>query len=143
MAKVSSDSRFLGTGWSFPPAFNKTPEAMGVVMVSHEQDINESLSILLSTSTGERVMYPAYGCGLKKMVFENFNESAATALKDTIARAVLFFEPRITLENIEVDISDVHQGCIRVCLDYTVRSTNNRSNIVYPFYFEEGTNVRF
>lgn len=143
MAKVSSDSRFLGTGWSFPPAFNKTSETMGIVMVSHEQDINESLCILLGTSPGERVMYPAYGCGLKKVVFENFDESVATALKDTIARAVLFFEPRITLENIEMDIRDVYQGCIRFCLDYTVRSTNNRSNIVYPFYFEEGTNVRF
>jgi len=143
MAKVSSDSRFLGTGWSFPPAFNKNSDAMGVVMVSHEQDINESLCILLGTSPGERVMSPAYGCGLKKVVFENFDASVATALKDTIARAILFFEPRITLENIEVDSSDVYQGCIRFCLDYTVRSTNNRSNIVYPFYFEEGTNVRF
>jgi len=142
MAKFRSDSQFLGTGWSFPPAFNKSAQAMGVAMVSHEEDINESLRILLGTTPGERVMYPSYGCGLKLMVFENFDNSSVTELKDTIKRAVLFFEPRITLESIDVDTQEIYQGCIRFCLNYTVRTTNNRSNIVYPFYFNEGTNVR-
>ncbi len=111
-------------------------------MVSNEEDINESLRILLSTSPGERVMYPAYGCGLKKRVFEQIDESVMTALKDDIARAVLFFEPRITLNRIDVDLDDQFNGCVRFCLNYTVRTTNNRSNIVYPFYISEGTNVR-
>jgi len=142
MAKVSSDSQFLGTGWGFPPAFNKSAQAMGVAMVSHEEDINESLRILLGTAPGERVMYPSYGCGLKLMVFENFDQGSVTELKDAIKRAVLFFEPRITLESIEVDTQEIYQGCIRFCLNYTVRTTNSRSNIVYPFYFNEGTNVR-
>ncbi len=142
MAKISSDSQFLGTGWRFPPAFNKSAQAMGVAMVSHEEDINESLQILLGTAPGERVMYPSYGCGLKLMVFENFDQSALTELKDMIKRAVLFFEPRITLDRIDVDLQEIDQGCIRFCLNYTVRTTNNRSNIVYPFYFNEGTNVR-
>ncbi len=142
MAKVSSDSQFLGTGWGFPPVFNKSAKSMGVAMVSHEEDINESLRILLGTAPGERVMYPAYGCGLKQRVFENFDNSAMTELKDTIKRAVLFFEPRITLESIDVDTQEIYQGCIRFNLNYTVRTTNNRSNVVYPFYFNEGTNVR-
>ncbi len=142
MAKISSDSQFLGTGWSFPPAFNKSAQTMGVAMVSYEEDINESLRILLGTAPGERVMHPAYGCGLKLMVFENFDQSAVTELKDMIKRAVLFFEPRITLDRIDVDLQEIDQGCIRFCLNYTVRTTNNRSNIVYPFYFNEGTNVR-
>ncbi len=142
MAKVSSDSQFLGTGWGFPPAFYKSAQAMGVSMVSHEEDIHESLKILLGTSPGERVMYPTYGCGLKKMVFENFDQSALTEMKDVISRAVLFFEPRISLESIDVDAHEIDQGCIRFRLNYAVRTTNNRSNIVYPFYFNEGTNVR-
>ncbi|MCF6257973.1 MAG: GPW/gp25 family protein [Gammaproteobacteria bacterium] len=139
---ISVDKQFLGTGWSFPPTFTKNANGMRVAMVSHEQDINESLHILLGTSPGERVMYPAYGCGLKRMVFEKTDESSITALKDTIARAVLFFEPRITLDRIDVDLQDSFNGCIRFCLNYTVRTTNNRSNIVYPFYFNEGTNAR-
>ena len=141
MAVIKTDKQFLGTGWGFPPVFNKSTNAMSVEMVSNEQDINESLRILLGTAPGERLMYPTYGCGIKRMVFEKIDESMITALKDTIARAVLFFEPRITLNSIDVDLSDQFNGCVRFCLNYTVRTTNNRSNIVYPYYINEGSNV--
>jgi len=142
MAGIKTDKQFLGTGWSFPPVFNKSANAMSVEMVSNEQDINESLRILLGTAPGERLMYPTYGCGIKRMVFEKIDESMMTALKDTIARAVLFFEPRITLNSIDVDLTEQFNGCVRFCLNYTVRTTNNRSNIVYPYYINEGSNVR-
>ncbi|MBL1260681.1 MAG: GPW/gp25 family protein [Thiotrichaceae bacterium] len=142
MAKINTDKQFLGTGWGFPPTFNKSANGMSVEMVSNHQDINESLHILLDTAPGERVMFPTYGCGIKRMVFEKIDESMMTALKDTIARAILFFEPRITLDSIDVDLRDQFNGCVRFCLNYTVRTTNNRSNIVYPYYINEGSNVR-
>ena len=56
-------------------------------------------------------------------------------------RAILFFETRITLENIEVLAEEVNDGLIQIQLEYTIRKTNTRSNFVYPFYFQEGTNV--
>lgn len=136
------DKAFLGTGWSFPPEFHKRAHAIGVKMVAEEEDIGESLRILLSTNPGERVMQPSYGCGLKSMVFASVNESTITALKDIIERAVLFFEPRITLEGIEVNTEDALEGILRIQLIYSVRETNTRSNIVYPFYFREGSQVR-
>jgi hypothetical protein len=128
---------FLGTGWSFPPEFNKS--AREVTMVSEDEDIQESLRILMATVPGERVMNPAYGCGLKQLVFENISESTVTEIKDVIQRAVLFFEPRITLNSVDVTVEDMYEGIIEIQLDYTVRATNNRSNMVYPFYFMEGT----
>jgi len=112
-------------------------------MVSEEDDIRESLRILLSTTPGERIMYPEYGCGLNALMFEQMNESAVTAMKDAIDRAVLFFEPRISLNDIEVDDSALHDGLVKLTLKYTVRTTNSRSNMVYPFYFLEGTDIRF
>lgn len=133
------DTSFLGTGWSFPPAFD--PRSKQAVMVSGLEDIEQSLRILLSTTPGERVMQPAYGCGLRRMVFEVVNDSTLTALKDLVAKAVLFFEVRITLERVEVDASRVFEGVIFLHLHYTVRSTNSRSNLVYPFYFREGSGV--
>ena len=136
------DKAFLGIGWSFPPEFHKRADALGVKMVAEEEDIGESLQILLSTNPGERVMQPSYGCGLKSMVFASINESTVTALKDIIERAVLFFEPRITLEDIEVNTEDALDGILRIKLSYSVRKTNTRSNIVYPFYFREGSQVR-
>jgi len=139
---MSIDKSFLGTGWSFPPEFNKYGS---VKKVSAEEDIHESLYILLSTNPGERIMQPTYGCGLKSQVFEEINETAVTVIVDLIKRAILFFEPRILVESIRVDSDnneDILNGLVKINIMYIVRATNNRHNIVYPFYFTEGTNVK-
>jgi uncharacterized protein len=134
---MSSDKSFLGSGWAFPPRFSES----GVAMVRAEQDIEESLFILLSTAPGERVMQPAYGCGLKLHVFDNLNESAIAIMKDVVSKAILFFEPRVVVENIAIQNLDVLEGKIAINIHYRVRATNNRYNLVYPFYFSEATNV--
>ena len=143
MAKDGVDKAFLGTGWGFPVSFSKHSRAITVNTVSEDEDIKQSLQILLNTVPGERMMQPSYGCGIKARVFDTINESTVTEIKDIIGRAVLFFEPRITLDSIEVDTGDVYEGIVDIQLNYTIRTTNTRSNIVFPFYFMEGTNVRF
>ncbi|MEN8178874.1 MAG: GPW/gp25 family protein [Pseudomonadota bacterium] len=142
MSETDTDKRFLGVGWSFPPEFHKYGDKTGVKMVAEEEDIQESLTILLSTRPGERIMQPAYGCGLHDMVFENINETTVTEIRDVIERAILFYEHRINLEGIELDTENVYEGRIDIQLDYTIRKTNTRSNVVYPFYFIEGSHVR-
>lgn len=133
---MSIDKAFLGTGWGFPPEFDKG--SRGVCMVSEEEDIRESLRILFSTLPGERVMHPTYGCNLKSAVFENINQSVFTEIKDMLERAILFFEPRILLDSIDLDTGDILEGRVKIQLQYTVRKTNSRINMVYPFYFREG-----
>ena len=140
MAEI--DKAFLGTGWSFPPEFHRRAGELGIKTVSGEADIAESLRILLSTRPGERVMQPTFGCGLHARIFETINESTLTEIRDLIERAVLFFEPRIALERIDVDTGDVLDGVLGIKLEYRVRQTNSRANIVYPFYFLEGSQVR-
>ena len=134
---MSIDTTFLGTGWSFPPRFD--PRDRGAITVSEEEDIEQSLVILLSTNPGERVMQPSYGCGLKRMVFEHINESAITEIKDLVEKAVLFFEVRITLNAVQIDAAEMFEGLLRVRLDYTVRTTNARANMVFPLYITEGS----
>lgn len=107
-------------------------------MVSEDDDIQESLRVLFTTAPGERVMNPAYGCGLKLLIFENISESTVTEIKDVTERAILFFEPRIYLNRIDVTTEDLYDGIVNLTINYTVRSTNNRSNMVFPFYFREG-----
>jgi phage baseplate assembly protein W len=135
------DKSFLGTGWSFPPEFNDTSKE--VLTVSAEEDIRQSLYILFSTAPGERVMQPSYGCDLRSMAFENITENTITLIKDIIERAILFFEPRIDLNfvDVELDKENINQGVLNILVDYTIRATNTRSNMVYPFYFLEGTNI--
>lgn len=138
----TKDKAFLGVGWSFPPEFSRRGDAVDLKMVSAEEDIAESLRILLSTRPGERVMQPNFGCGLHSMIFETINETAVTEIRDLIERAVLFYEPRITLESVDVDTEGAIDGQLKIQLSYTVRETNTRSNFVYPFHYLEGSDVR-
>jgi phage baseplate assembly protein W len=142
MAETEQDKQFLGVGWGFPPQFHRQAGQTGVRMVTEDEDIRESLRILLSTRPGERVMQPGYGCGLHTMVFETVNESTVTEIRDLVERAILFYEPRINLEGIEVEMENVYDGRLDIRIDYRIRQTNTRSNMVYPFYFIEGTHVR-
>jgi phage baseplate assembly protein W len=135
---MSADQSFIGSGWSFPPEFSKR----GVRMVSAEDDIRQSLQILLATNPGERVMEPTFGCGLKAQMFENLTEGSAAQMKDVIGRAILFFEPRITVERIAIEETGMLDGVMGISIDYWIRATNSRHNMVYPFYLTEGTNVK-
>lgn len=87
-------------------------------------------------------MQPTFGCALKMMVFENISDATITEIEDLIERAILFHEPRVILEAINVIVADEMEGVIEIELTYTIRGTNTRSNMVYPFYFLEGTHLR-
>jgi phage baseplate assembly protein W len=138
----SNNKEFLGTGWSFPPAFEKTKGTRRVEMTSNREDIERSLEILLGTRKGERVMRPDYGCNLDEMVFESFNLSLKTYLADMVETAILYYEPRIEPLEITVDDSQIHEGQVLIEIDYMIRSTNSRYNMVYPFYLEEGAEIQ-
>jgi uncharacterized protein len=131
-----TDKSFLGTGWAFPPTF--TADLCAVEMVSAEEDIKQSLQILLSTRHGERVMQPEYGCNLDVLLFEPMNTSLITFVKDLIEKAVLYHEPRIDLKKIDIVMGQVLEGLLLIELEYVIRSTNSRYNLVYPFYLKEG-----
>lgn len=126
---------FLGTGWSFPPAFERS--SGGVELSSDEEDIRESLHILLSTIPGERFMQPRYGCNMDEMVFEPMNATARTYLKNRVRQAILLYEPRINLLELAVDTRFELEGRVEIVIEYQVRTTNSRYNLVFPFYINE------
>lgn len=130
---------FLGRGWSFPPDFGNP--STGVAMLEDEADIASSLHVLLSTRPGERVMQPRYGCNLSELLFENLDTRMKTLIADKIESAILYFEPRITLDQVTLDDSDILEGVVLIQVAYTVKSTNSRFNFVYPYYIREGTDI--
>ena len=135
---MNQDNPFLGTGWDFPPTFAK--EFGTVNMISDVNDIHSSLEILLTTSLGERIMRPTYGCNLKDYLFEPIDTSLNTFLQDLIKTAILYFEPRIHLEKVSLEAVPL-EGRVNINLDYRVRNTNSRYNYVLPFYLNEGAQV--
>ena len=122
---------FLGTGWKFPPSFDF--DRGEVEMVSDEQDIKESLIIILTTSVGERIMKPKFGSTLNESVFKIINGITLELLKDSITMAILNFEPRVTLNNIDFNLERQSEGILNIELNYTIRAINIRTNIVFPF----------
>lgn len=132
---MSDDNPFLGTGWGFPPTFQK--ETRSVEMLSGAEDIQSSLQILLSTTLGERIMQPAYGSNLKEYIFDPLDSSLDAFLKDLIKTAILYFEPRILLDKVSLE-SEALDGRVTISLEYRIRSTNTRYNFVLPYYLNEG-----
>ncbi|HQU31008.1 MAG: GPW/gp25 family protein [Planctomycetia bacterium] len=130
---------FLGRGWSFPPSFNRS--FRGVEMLEEEADIASSLEVLLSTSQGERVMQPQYGCNLEELVFESLDTRMKTLMADKVESAILYHEPRIELEDVSLDESRELEGVVLIEITYRVKSTNSRFNFVYPYYKLEGTDI--
>lgn len=137
MEKIKS---FLGRGWSFPPEFNS--ETKNVKMLEDEADIESSLEILLSTRLGERVMVPGYGCNLDELLFKPLNLTLKTYVIDLIKTAILYYEPRIDAKKIEIDPSDELNGVLLINIEYIIRTTNSRKNLVFPFYKEEGNEIK-
>ncbi|WP_321372911.1 GPW/gp25 family protein [uncultured Draconibacterium sp.] len=136
---MTTYNSFLGTGWSFPPEFQK--ENKGVKMLHDEDDIKSSLEILLSTRLGERIMVPDYGCNLDELLFKPLNIKVKTYVIDLIKTAILYHEPRIDARKISIDQSNELNGELLINIEYMIRATNSRKNMVFPFYKGEGTEL--
>lgn len=133
------NGNFLGRGWTFPPTFSK--ENGSVEMVSDVNDIVQSMKIILSTRKGERLTNPHFGCAMHDYLFEPINEITVNMITDAIKNALIEYEPRIIIEDINVDFAEQLEGIVNVELNYVVRKINTRHNIVFPFYKIEGTLV--
>jgi len=136
---MNASDEFIGKGWKFPVEFRRSNK--GVTMLSGEELIQNSLDVLFSTSMGERIMQHDYGSELDQFVFENLSRSTITYMQALISDAILFNEPRIVVNEIEIDSQIKDRSYIEIKIDYTVSATNNRYNYVYPFYLKEGTNL--
>ncbi len=133
MADFSTRKAHLGVGWAFPVK----PVGGRLQWAKYEDDIEQAIQIILLTSPGERVMLHEFGAGLRNFVFEPNSEATRASLASAVRKALVDWEPRITLERVEVtEGSEPSQVLIHV--DYVVRATNVAYNRVYPFYLLEG-----
>jgi hypothetical protein len=134
---MAADQSFLGTGWSFTPVFSQ--DGADIALVSGQEDIQQSLQILLGTRLGERVLQDDFGCALDTILFEEIDQGLVNSINSLISDAILYHESRITLNDLDVSDREAVQGMLLISIDYTIRSTNSRFNMVYPFYLYEAT----
>jgi phage baseplate assembly protein W len=124
---------FLGTGWKFPLELDTSG---GIAMASDEASIRQSIWLILSTAPGERVMRPDFGCGIHDLVFAPNTAGTAGQIINEVREALIRWEPRIDVLAVDAIPDDDQPNLLRIAISYQVRTTNNRFNLVYPFYLE-------
>ena len=124
-------SPFIGRGWAFPMGVAPTG---GVAMVSQDVEIEQAIRIVLGTAPGERPMRPEFGCGIHDYVFAPGDGETAGRLAHEVRVALNRWEPRIEVTDVIVAYDTVNEGVLYLDVRYTVRSTNNQRNLVFPFY---------
>lgn len=125
----------LGVGWKFPP----TADGNGKIAISrYEDDIKEAILIILLSAKGERLMRPDFGCGINDYVFSSINPLNISRIENEVREALILWEPRIEVLEIRTDTSEATNGKLMIEINYKVRATNTRFNLVYPFYLSEG-----
>jgi phage baseplate assembly protein W len=124
-------SEIIGTGLGFPLRVDRQG---AVALVSGSDDINEAILLILSTAPGERPMRPLFGCGIHDYVFESIDAYTMGRLEREVRIAIDRWEPRIEIADIRIDADEAENGKLAIELDYVVRATNDRRNLVYPFY---------
>lgn len=134
-----ADDQFLGKGWAFPVTFANQGRA--VTVAEAEEDIRQSLNILLSTQVGERVLNPTFGWKRDSLMFEPLSTSFAAYLTREVETAILFFESRIQLNSVNFQTEPDAEGLVLIRIDYTIKTTNTRTNLVYPFYLTQATSA--
>lgn len=128
---------FLGRGLSFPVSLNSNGDLQSA---DYEESVRQSVLMILGTAKGERVMRPDFGCGIYDLVFEMKTAGTAGRISQEVQEALLRFEPRIDVLNVQVTPqSDSDGEKLQIQVDYQVRATNNVFNLVYPFYLERSS----
>jgi uncharacterized protein len=133
------ENSFLGSGWAFPVSFSTGN--FQLMQSSYESNINESINIILLTKNGERCFEPQFGSGLNQFYFRTMDGTLKTEMSDAVSSSLLLNEPRITVNSVDVEFTDVPGGVVSINISYTYNMTNTRHNYVFPFYIKEGTNL--
>jgi hypothetical protein len=126
---------FIGRGWAFPLRVDATG---GIALVSREREIEEAIRLILGTSPGERPMRPEFGCRIHEYVFSPADSATATALGNEVRSALRRWEPRIDVEDVVVTIDPRDATLLYIDIRYSIRTTNDRRNLVFPFYVIPG-----
>jgi uncharacterized protein len=129
MAK--KDRTLVGRGWAFPPRMG--PQG-GVLLASEHDEIDQAIHIILSTSPGERVMRPTFGCRLHDLIFAPNNSHTAAQARRYVEEALGMWEPRINVRRIDVHPDEDADHCLVIEVAYEIKATHDQRSLVYPFY---------
>jgi uncharacterized protein len=125
------NDEFIGAGWAFPLRTDATGR---IALVTREREIEESIRLILGTAYGERPMRPEFGCGIHDEIFARADASTFGRIASDVRSALRRWEPRIAVEDVEVAPDPDDQATLYIDIRYTIGSSNDPRNLVFPFY---------
>ena len=134
---MPSTSDFTGRGWSFPLRLDGSGS---FALSGGEQELDEAIRLILGTAYGERPMRPEYGCGIHDLVFDTVDAGLAGRVAAEVRASLTRWEPRVDVAEVEAAPDPDQPHVLRIAVAYRVKATNDRRNLVFPFYSipEEG-----
>ncbi len=129
MTGIAED--FVGRGWAFPLRLDSTG---AFALSAGDQDVAESIRLILGTSPGERPLRPEFGCPVHELIFDTVDGALAGRAGALVAAALTRWEPRIEVLGVDARPDPAAPAVLRISVDYRIRATNDRRNLVFPFY---------
>lgn len=127
-------AKFLGVGWQFPVELDANNRRFAAA--AYEESVRQSILIILTTARGERVMRPDFGCDIHELVFAPNNAATRGLAESHVEEALLLWEPRIKVLDVTARPDGEQGEVLNIGIEYLVRTTDNRFNLVYPFYLD-------
>ena len=124
-------TEIIGNGWAFPPKID--PQG-GIALTSARSEIQQAVEIILSTSPGQRVMRPTFGCKLHELVFAPNNSHTAAQARRFVEEALGMWEPRINVQEVRVGTDPDDHARLMIEIEYEIKTTHDRRSLVFPFY---------
>ncbi len=128
---MATTSDFTGRGWSFPLRLDGSGS---FALSGGEQELDEAIRLILGTAYGERPMRPEYGCGIHDLVFDTVDAGLAGRVAAEVRASLTRWEPRVEVADIDARPDPVQPHVLRIAVTYRVKATNDRRNLVFPFY---------
>ena len=132
---TDSNKDILGTGWAYPAYIDVRG---GIALSRHEDDIEQSIRIILSTAKGERRMRPNFGCDVHKLIYAPNNATTWGLAIHYVEEALGWWEPRIEVTDIQASADPLNTARLLIDIKYQIKATNDARNIVFPFYLMPG-----
>jgi phage baseplate assembly protein W len=125
---------FLGSGWAFPVARDEPGTDSPFARASFEDSVRQGMLLVLQTAPGERLMRPDFGCAIHRLLFAPNDATTSGLAESAVREALQRWEPRIELLRVTALPGGDREELLVVNVDYRVRRTDSRFNLVYPFY---------
>ncbi len=128
---MTNTSDFIGQGIMWPM---RVDQSGSIALTAGADDLSSSMRMVLATAPGERVMRPQFGCAIWDLLFEPVNANTMGLMAVAVREALGQWEPRVEVIDVAIVPDATTDGRVHIEIDYRIKATNDRRNLVYPFY---------